>query len=79
MRIKKRLGGLETKTALGYLVENDIKGCFAVLLLYYDKFYLKSLQGRDNFSSLFNKLELNTVSHEESAKQLLSFTKQVAI
>lgn len=79
MRIKKRLGGLETKTALGCLVENDIKGCFAVLLLYYDKFYLKSLQGRENFSSLFNKLELSTVSHEESAKQLLSFTKQVAI
>jgi tRNA 2-selenouridine synthase len=79
MRIKKRLGGLETKTALGCLVENDIKGCFAVLLLYYDKFYLKSLQGRDNFSSLFNKLELNKVSPEESANQLLLFTKQVAI
>ena len=79
MRIKKRLGGLETKTALGCLVENDIKGCFAVLLLYYDKFYLKSLQGRDNFSSLFNKLELNTVSPEESAIQLLSFTRKVAI
>ncbi|MES2327978.1 MAG: tRNA 2-selenouridine(34) synthase MnmH [Bacteroidota bacterium] len=79
MRIKKRLGGLETKTALGCLVENDIKGCFAVLLLYYDKLYLKSLQGRDNFSSLFNKLELDTVSHEESANQLLAFTKQAAI
>ncbi|MDB5210033.1 MAG: tRNA 2-selenouridine(34) synthase MnmH [Sediminibacterium sp.] len=79
MRIKKRLGGLETKTALGCLVENDIKGCFALLLLYYDKLYLKSLQGRDNFSSLFNKLELDAVSHEESAKQLLLFTKQAAI
>jgi tRNA 2-selenouridine synthase len=79
IRIKKRLGGLETKTAIGCLVENDIKGCFAVLLLYYDKFYLKSLQSRENFSSLFNKIELDAVTHEESAKQLLSFTKQATI
>jgi tRNA 2-selenouridine synthase len=79
IRIKKRLGGLETKTAIGCLVENDIKGCFAVLLLYYDKSYLKSLQSREIFSSLFNKIELNTVAHEESAKQILAFTKQAAI
>jgi tRNA 2-selenouridine synthase len=77
IRIKKRLGGLETKTAVGCLVENDIKGCFAVLLLYYDKSYLKSLQSRENFSALFNKIELDTVSHEACARELLAFTKTV--
>jgi tRNA 2-selenouridine synthase len=77
IRIKKRLGGLETKTAIGCLVENDIKGCFAVLLLYYDKFYLKSLQSRENFSALFNKIDLDTVSPEGSSKQLLAFTKAI--
>jgi tRNA 2-selenouridine synthase len=39
VRIKKRLGPLETKTAIANLVEGDIKGCFAILLKYYDKHY----------------------------------------
>jgi tRNA 2-selenouridine synthase len=75
IRIKKRLGGLETKTAINYLLE-DIKGCFSVLLTYYDKFYLKSLQSRENFTALFQKIELPVVSAEETAKQLLQLTKE---
>jgi tRNA 2-selenouridine synthase len=43
IRLKKRLGGLETKTALAYLEEGDLPGCFGILLKYYDKYYLKSL------------------------------------
>ena len=39
IRIKKRLGGLETKTAINCLIEDDIMGCFAILLKYYDKGY----------------------------------------
>jgi tRNA 2-selenouridine synthase len=78
MRIKKRLGGLETKMAINCLIEDNIKGCFSVLLTYYDKFYLKSLQNRENFSSLFNKIELGTVSHEETAEKIISFvTKEI--
>lgn len=46
MRIKKRLGGLETKTAIGCLIEDDIAGSFAVLLKYYDKQYNKALTER---------------------------------
>jgi len=46
-RIQKRLGGLEAKTALGHLVENDLRECFRVLLQYYDKQYQKSLRSRD--------------------------------
>jgi tRNA 2-selenouridine synthase len=80
IRIKKRLGGLETKTAINYLIEDNIRGCFSVLLTYYDKFYLKSLQSRDNFSSLFHKIEVPAVSGEETAKQLLAaFSKEIAL
>ena len=76
MRIKKRLGGLETKTAINCLLEDDIKGCFTVLLTYYDKFYLKSLQNRENFSSLFNQVECPTVDEEKNANTLLQIISE---
>lgn len=73
IRIKKRLGGLETKNAVNYLIEDNVRGAFSILLAYYDKFYLKSLQNRENFSSLFNKIELATVSAEETASAVLKY------
>lgn len=73
IRIKKRLGGLETKNAVNFLIEDNVKEAFSILLTYYDKFYLKSLQNRENFSSLFNKIELPTVSAEETAMSLLKY------
>ncbi|MFM1793804.1 MAG: tRNA 2-selenouridine(34) synthase MnmH [Bacteroidota bacterium] len=45
-RIQKRLGGLETKTAIEHLESGAIEQCFDILLKYYDKQYLKSLQTR---------------------------------
>lgn len=42
IRIQKRLGGLETKKALQFLNENNIKDAFAILLHYYDKWYEKN-------------------------------------
>jgi tRNA 2-selenouridine synthase len=42
MRIKKKLGGLETKNAVNFIIEDDIRGCFGILLKYYDKLYLRS-------------------------------------
>jgi len=47
IRIKKRLGGLETKTALAFLEEDDLHNCFGILLKYYDKQYLKCLRQKD--------------------------------
>jgi len=47
-RIQKRLGGLETKTALQHLEQNDVASCFRILLYYYDKFYRKSNLGFRN-------------------------------
>ena len=45
-RIQKRLGGLETKQALGFLEANNLKECFSILLKYYDKQYSKGLNNR---------------------------------
>ena len=76
IRIKKRLGGLETKTAINYLIEDNVKGCFEVLLNYYDKQYLKGLQNREDLASLYNKIEVVTVADETNAMQLLSFVQK---
>ncbi len=73
IRIQKRLGGLETKTAMNCLLNNDLRACFAILLHYYDKQYLKGLQKRDNFSELLHKLDLDTVATEENAELLLAY------
>jgi len=46
IRIQKRLGPLETKTAINHLLEDNISDCFAILLKYYDKQYKKGLLER---------------------------------
>ncbi|GAA4301545.1 tRNA 2-selenouridine(34) synthase MnmH [Compostibacter hankyongensis] len=46
LRIRKRLGGLETQKATQALQQGDLKGCFRILLQYYDKYYRKSLSLR---------------------------------
>ena len=79
MRVKKRLGGLETKTAVNYLIEDNIKECFAVLLHYYDKYYLKGLHNRENFSSLFHKIDIDAVADEANASMLLTCTQEEKI
>lgn len=79
MRIKKRLGGLETKTAINYLIEDNIKECFAVLLHYYDKYYLKGLHNREKFSSLFNKIDIDAVADEANASRLITCERQEKI
>jgi len=56
-RIQKRLGGLETKNAIAYLKEGNIKGCFRILLSYYDRWYLK---GSLKKTSLI-KIQCNTI------------------
>ncbi|MBV9989629.1 MAG: tRNA 2-selenouridine(34) synthase MnmH [Chitinophagaceae bacterium] len=77
IRISKRLGGLETKTAINHLLENNIRACFGVLLHYYDKFYLKSLQNnREDFAKLFQKVEVETVSAEINSKKLAELAMQ---
>jgi tRNA 2-selenouridine synthase len=42
MRIQKRLGGLETKTAIDFITASALKEAFSILLKYYDKWYEKN-------------------------------------
>ena len=56
IRIQKRLGGLETKLAINYLLENNYRECFSILLTYYDKYYAKGLHNRENLPALLNKI-----------------------
>ncbi len=43
LRIQKRLGGLETKTAINHIIEGEFKEAFFILLKYYDKWYEKNV------------------------------------
>jgi tRNA 2-selenouridine synthase len=64
MRIQKRLGGLETKNAINYLLENNPKESFRILLKYYDKWYEKGLYNRENSEELIQKIETQVVDSE---------------
>jgi tRNA 2-selenouridine synthase len=71
IRIKKRLGGLETKTAVNYLIEDNTTECFRVLLKYYDKWYLKGLHSRDVNNHLLIKLDCEKVTAIVNTQLLL--------
>ncbi|MBC7936845.1 MAG: tRNA 2-selenouridine(34) synthase MnmH [Rhizobacter sp.] len=70
-RIQKRLGPLETKTALALLQQNEIGGCFAILLRYYDKVYNKALLNRENVEGLLNKITCFSVDTLSNTEKLL--------
>jgi len=56
IRLKRRLGGLETKTALASLETGNMADCFRILLKYYDKYYLKSLHQKKHLLQSFRKI-----------------------
>jgi len=62
VRIQKRLGGLETKLALQHLEAGEIEPCFHILLRYYDKWYSKGLNNRDQLTSLLTKINCSKVN-----------------
>ena len=66
-RIQKRLGGLETKTALLHLVEGDTASCFRILLQYYDKKYGKSLRERENPDAQVQQIHIQHVAARDNA------------
>ena len=61
-RISKRLGGLETKLALQHLEDQDITACFAILLRYYDKLYLKGLHSREGLERQLQTIPVTDVT-----------------
>ena len=70
VRIKKRLGGLETKTAVNFLIEDNIRECFRVLLMYYDKQYQKALMNRDHYEQLVTRLVASNADASINARKL---------
>ncbi len=75
-RIRKRLGGLETKTSIQCLEENRIRDSFEILLKYYDKWYSKGLNQRENLNKLLNKVRGERVDAAANAKRVLKAKKE---
>ncbi len=73
-RIAKRLGPLETKSALASLDDGNIAACFRILLLYYDKHYRKALHNRQNLNTLLCTVACSHVS-PGNASQLITPTQ----
>lgn len=78
-RIKKRLGGLETKTAINFLHENDITNCFRILLTYYDKYYKKSLFQKQNLVQFVKNIDCEKTDALQNAEILLKESAGVTI
>ncbi|MBS4066016.1 MAG: tRNA 2-selenouridine(34) synthase MnmH [Chitinophagaceae bacterium] len=70
IRIKKRLGGLETKESINALVEERVADCFRILLTYYDKWYLKGMNNREALETLLHKIPCETVTESNYQKLL---------
>ena len=62
IRIQKRLGGMDTKMAINFLIENNHRECFSILLKYYDKWYSKGLYNRDNIKDQLVKIPFGTIN-----------------
>lgn len=71
IRIQKRLGGLETKTAINFLLEDNVKECFRILLKYYDKLYLKGLNNKDGQATKIIKIESDSTDTGVNLDKLL--------
>ncbi len=72
IRIQKRLGGLETKTAINHLLENNHKECFRILLKYYDKCYGKALLNREGLTALLNKISFVSIDVKTITNTLIN-------
>lgn len=72
LRIQKRLGGLETKTAIAALDEKNFYGCFDILLKYYDKQYRKGLENREEPKPSITMVLAEGVNDTENAKLILN-------
>jgi len=68
IRIKERLGGLETKNAIQLLNADNTIESFRILLKYYDKWYTKGLHNRANINSLLHLIKCDAVSSENAKK-----------
>jgi tRNA 2-selenouridine synthase len=71
IRIQKRLGGLETKNAVEEINNNNIAGCFSILLKYYDKHYQKGLEKRAEPRPPVKMIALEVVCDLPNAEKII--------
>lgn len=69
VRIQKKLGGLQTKNAVSFLLENNAKACFMILLKHYDKLYKKSFDKREN-TACVSRVACESVTIENALRLL---------
>ncbi len=79
IRIKKRLGPLETKTAVNFLIEDNLTESFRVLLIYYDKWYKKNLQSRPLPAAPQHFISCHQVDATANAEKLLQYLNAAEI
>ncbi|MDP1801943.1 MAG: tRNA 2-selenouridine(34) synthase MnmH [Bacteroidota bacterium] len=71
IRIKKKLGGLETKNAVNFILEDDMRNCFSVLLRYYDKLYLRNTYKREDAEKKISLLEMTSVDAKINSEKII--------
>lgn len=72
IRIQKRLGGLETKNAINFLLENNHREAFRILLKYYDKWYEKGLHNREDVAGQVKKFVYENIDVPSIAAMLIN-------
>lgn len=79
IRLQKRLGGLETKTAILHLEAGNVRECFKVLLKYYDRYYQKGLINRENLHELLTMVHCNAIQPSANAAEVLKHTQSISV
>lgn len=72
IRIQKKLGPLESKTALTLIDQDNYEEGFKILLQYYDKLYLKALNNREDIADLLCKITCTKVNPETNTQKILA-------
>jgi tRNA 2-selenouridine synthase len=72
IRIQKRLGGLNTRNTVSYLLEDNVTEAFRILLSYYDKYYKKALEQRENLEELLITVPCADTGAKVNSLHLLS-------
>jgi len=75
LKIKKRLGGDNSKLAIDSIDDGNIKKAIEIVLRYYDKAYRFGLLQRGN--EMVNTLECNRVDHKNNAKKIIAFYQNI--
>lgn len=75
VRIKKKLGGLETKTAINALLEDDLITCFTILLKYYDKLYLKSTHSKEEGERTITEVSSESTDVKSNTEKLMQHVR----